>query len=104
MVVLDHPGHGGIPHDADAPGVGDKNGSFEQAALVDPVRASHIAIAVSSKVAGEHAMGIRLSTRENRGNSGSHRAFADDEVPFSGDERFESDLNDGGRYRIRILG
>ena len=92
LAVGDAPLDDGVAHDADAVGVGDHHGAFEEAGFFDPGGAGHFAVAVVREPAGEDGIhhGI-FAARENGGNACADGALADDELALAGDERGVAD-------------
>ena len=91
--VLDLPGDDGVANHANAVRVGDHDGAIEESGVVDPGCAGHFAVAVEREPGGENGVVAGLSARMNGGDAGAHRAFADFEFAFAGDERGVADLD-----------
>ena len=66
VLLTDFPLNDRVAHDAHAVRVGDRDGPFEQAALLDPRRAGHLAVAVQREPRGEHGIRIGLAARVAR--------------------------------------
>jgi hypothetical protein len=66
---------------------------LKQTALLNPVRASHIAISVPGEVPGEGAFRALLSARQDSSNTRANRTFAHNEAAFAGDKRFVAHLD-----------
>ena len=65
-----------VAHDADAVRVGDRDRALEEAALLEPRRPGHLAVAVEREPGAEHGIAARLAARVDDGDAGAHRALA----------------------------
>ena len=68
---------------------------LEVAALLDPRRAGHLAVAVEREPRREHRIGVRLAARMHDGDAGANGALSDHQLAAAGDERRVSDLDAG---------
>jgi hypothetical protein len=59
-----------VPHHTHAVGVGDDDRVEQQAVVVDPGRAGHLAVAVQVEPAGEHRREVAGAARKHRGDPG----------------------------------
>ena len=86
-----------VAHHADAVGVGDHHRPFEEARLLDPGRAGHLAVAVQREPARRTTGSAieSLAARQDRGDAGAHRALADLQLALARDERRVADLDAG---------
>src|SRR5262249_52520647 len=63
-ILLVHlPGNNRVADDADAMGIGDQNGAFEETGLFDPGRAGHLAVAIQGKPGSEDGVVGLLASR-----------------------------------------
>ena len=69
------------------------HGSVEEAGIVNPGGAGHFAVAVEGEPGGENGVVAGLAAGMNGGDAGAHRAFADYEFAFTGDQRGVADLD-----------
>ena len=75
VAVLHAPGDRRLVHGADAVRVGEHHRPLEQAALLDPGAAGHLARAVQHEAAGERGRRDRVApARQDRGHAGAHLA------------------------------
>jgi hypothetical protein len=74
--------------------VGDHDRTFDEAGLLDPGRAGHLAVAVERVPAAEHR-GIQLAARQDGGHAGAHRTLAHLEPACAGDQGGEADRHPG---------
>ena len=90
--MIDAPLNDRVANDADAVSVGDHHRAFEKSGFFDPGRAGHFAVAIVSEPAGENRIAHGFcAARKDRGDAGAHRAFADLQFAFAGDERGVAD-------------
>ena len=74
--VFDSPGDDSVTRDTDAMRVRNHDGSFQKPAFVYPRGARHFAVAIQAEIAGVNRVVERLvSTRNDCGNPGAHRAL-----------------------------
>ena len=95
VATRDLPLNDRVAHDADAVRVGDRDRPLEQAALLDPGRAGHLAVAVQREPGGEHGIVVGPAARMDDRDAGANRTLADDELAAAGDQRRVSDLHPG---------
>jgi hypothetical protein len=77
-------------------GIRDHDRAFKKSRFLNPSCASHLAITVERIPSCEHwLVDALLTAGENSGDSGAYRAFANDELPFSRDERSKTDFDTG---------
>ena len=76
--VLDLPVDDGIAHDADAVGVGETDGTFQEAALLHPGGAGDLAVAVEGEPASANRVVVVFATRVDDGDAGADGLAADD--------------------------
>src|ERR1700694_681306 len=91
--VLDLPRDDSVADHAHAVRVGDHDGTVEKSGVVDPGRAGHFAVAVEREPGRENSVVAGLSAGMNGGDAGAHRAFADFEFAFAGDQSRVTDLD-----------
>src|SRR5262249_28447407 len=76
--VLGQPLDGAVADGADAGGVGQHDRAFEEAGLLDPGGAGHLAVAVEREPAGEDRVAaILFAARQYSRDAGPHRPFTD---------------------------
>ncbi len=95
FLVRDNPLNHGVADDADAMGVRNHHGADQKTGLLDPGGAGHFAISVQGPPPGHRGVVKVFSTRKNRGNAGTDRAFSDDKLSFAGNQRSVADENAG---------
>ncbi len=107
--VLDAPGNDRVARHADAMRVRDDDWSFEKPALLNPGCAGHLAVSIQAEEARVNRI-IKRSppARQNRGNTGAHRAFANLEFAFAADQcriaNFDaSDIRDRVKFPRRAF-
>src|SRR5262249_29371132 len=92
-LVLDRPANHGVANDTDAVRIGDHDWTDEKTGFFYPGSSGHFAVAILRIPAGKNCVIEISAARQNGGNSGANRAFADLEFPFAGDERSVADKN-----------
>src|SRR5439155_26661248 len=76
LAALYLPLDNGIAHHADAVSIGDHHWTIEEAGILDPMRASHLAVPVQAEPAGENGISGVLAAGQNRRHPRPHRADA----------------------------
>ena len=76
----------GVPHDADAVGIGHRHRPFQQPALLDPGRAGHFAVAVQREPRGEDRLRVAFPARVDHRHTGAHRSRPHHQLSASGNE------------------
>ena len=92
--LLHAPGDRRVAHDADAVRVGQEDRPFEEARLLDPGRARHLAVAVLREPAGEDGVVVgALAARQHDRHARAHRTLSDLELAVARDQRGVPDLD-----------
>ena len=73
-------------------GIRDRNRTFQKPAFLNPGGAGHFAVAVQTENAGVNRI-VFFATRQNSGNTGAHRPFADFEFSLAVNEGGVTDLD-----------
>src|SRR5262245_17406088 len=84
-----------VPHDTNAVRIRDRDGTLEESALVDPRRASHLAVAVEREPRREHRIRALAAARVHDRDARANRSLADDERTLARDERGMPDFDAG---------
>src|ERR1700737_3471503 len=74
-------------------GIADHDRPVEKSGVVNPGGAGHFAVAVEREPGGEDGVSGGFAARENGGDSGARRAFADYKFSLAGEERGVADLD-----------
>ncbi len=82
-----------VAHHAHAVRVRDRDRAFQDAALLEPRRARHLAVAVEREPGTEDGIGTALAARMHDGHAGAHRTLPHHEGPVAGDERRVADFD-----------
>jgi hypothetical protein len=92
--VFDSPGNDSVTSDTDAMRVRNHDWSFQKPAFVEPRGASHFAVAIQAEIAGVNRVVERIvSTRNDCGYAGAHRAFANFQFSVATDQGRVTDLH-----------
>ena len=81
-----------VAHDADAASASDEDRRFENAAFLHPMRAGHVAVAVSCEEARENGASVSLAARKYGSDAGANRPLSADQRTVARDQSLEADL------------
>src|SRR5262245_2588271 len=96
LAMTHAPLNDGVANDTDAVRVGNHDGAFQKAGLLDPGDPGHFTVSVLRKPSSEYRIVHGIFTAgENGGYTGADRAFADFEFALAGNQRGVPDKDAG---------
>src|SRR5215831_19055391 len=84
--VLDLPGDHGIPNNPYTVSIGDEHGPVEEAGVIHPCGASHLAVSIECEPGGKNCVIGILATWMNGRDSGAYGALADHQLAVAGNQ------------------